>query len=51
MKAFTHKLTNHTYQPVRNSSEDGNAGVVFLVKETGEERFLTDHQISRLLKK
>lgn len=50
MKTFTHKLTSQTYSPVRNSSEDGLTGVVFLVKETGKERFLTDHQISRLLK-
>jgi hypothetical protein len=33
-----------------NQSEEGNTGVVFLVKETGEERFLTDYQIERLLK-
>ena len=50
MKTFTHRLTDQTYSPVKNSSEDGNTGVVFLVKETGEERFLTDHQIRRLLK-
>ena len=51
MKTFTHKLTDHIYTPVKISSEDGNTGVVFFVKETGKEKFLTNHQIERLLKK
>jgi len=50
MTTYTHKLTNDTYKPVRISTEDNISGVVFFVKETEKEKFLSNHQIERLLK-
>ena len=54
MTTYTHKLTNETYKPVKNGSQlfEGEVvtGVFFTVKETGQYKFMSDHQIMRLLK-
>lgn len=54
---YTHKLNKNTYLPLKNikvsaafgtvySQEDG---VLFEVKETGEKKEMTNHQIAKLL--
>lgn len=56
MKTYTHKLTNETYTAIKQASKPSPidsemlTGVIFRVSESGIEKFMTDHQIEKLLK-
>jgi hypothetical protein len=55
MTTYIHKLSGQSFKAVKidtiNSDRAGTAlsGVLFVIEETGNEKFLTNHQISRLL--
>jgi len=49
MNIYIHKLTGHTYIAISTAENKKIRGVNFEVVETSKTKFLSNHQICRLL--